>query len=554
MNDESPVLFEKLLTNFSEELLQSFIPKSALEFIKSLNSDDEVEDEIDNEENSLKQKLIRIVSTTLDSDFIFNPELRNKLIGSLKPEELVQLFADSDSELLRNIRPKHYDLVQKWAGENLQSFAQKLGMIHAYNAGLEQPKETENIAYVDPFYPLYDYQARMVNEILSGFEGTSKRQLLHLPTGAGKTRTAMNVIAEHLRASSTNLVLWLADREELCDQAFEEFQTAWRYLGSHAAKAYGFYSDSSESLSGIDSGFVVAGLQKILSIKRNENRQYQLLYKELLKNVTLVVFDEAHKAVAATYKEIIEDFLGDDGFEANLLGLTATPGRSFSLEGYTDEDRKLSDFFHNNKITMEVPGYYSPVEYLVENQYLSKAQFKPLFYEHSSILAYELSDRGGNQTLKALAENVERNKSILKTVEKECLKGSSTIVFSCTVEHAIGLAAALAANGVNAASITGADTKESRRWKIEQYKTGALQVLTNFGVLTAGFDAPITNVAVIARPMNSLVEYLQMAGRAMRGKRSGGNKECRIYTVMDEIPQFQSISLGSQHWNEMWVN
>ena len=94
---------------------------------------------------------------------------------------------------------------------------------------------------------------------------------------------------------------------------------------------------------------------------------------------------------------------------------------------------------------------------------------------------------------------------------------------------------------------------ESRRAKVRQYKEGGLQVLVNFNVLTAGFDAPKTNVTVIAKPMNSLVQYLQMAGRAMRGFKSGGNKECNIYTVMDDIPEFQSINLAFEYWNDMWA-
>ena len=53
--------------------------------------------------------------------------------------------------------------------------------------------------------------------------------------------------------------------------------------------------------------------------------------------------------------------------------------------------------------------------------------------------------------------------------------------------------------------------------------------------------------------MNSLVQYLQMAGRAMRGAKSGGNKECYIYTVMDDIPEFQSVTKAFNYWNEMWA-
>ena len=77
--------------------------------------------------------------------------------------------------------------------------------------------------------------------------------------------------------------------------------------------------------------------------------------------------------------------------------------------------------------------------------------------------------------------------------------------------------------------------------------------MINYDVLTAGFDAPHTNVAIIARPTNSLVAYSQMAGRAMRGGETG-NKECRIYTVNDDIPEFKSVIKAFLHWDKYWIS
>ncbi|MBF4264069.1 ATP-dependent helicase, partial [Vibrio anguillarum] len=285
-----------------------------------------------------------------------------------------------------------------------------------------------------------------------------------------------------------------------------------------------------------------------------DSRQLQLLYKELADKVTLVIFDEAHKAVAPKFQEVVQDFIANKSFHADLVGLTATPGRSYSTIGLSEEDAKLAQFFYNNKVSMRISGYLSPIDYLVEQGYLAKANFKSLNYDHSQISAYELRDAGGVETMKALASNVERNRKIIKTIIDECNQNSQIIVFACTVEHGINLATALSYQGIKAASIDSKnDNHESRRAKIAQYKNGEIQVLVNFNVLTAGFDAPKTNVTVIAKPMNSLVQYLQMAGRAMRGYKSGGNRECNIYTVMDNIPEFQSISLAFGYWNDMWA-
>ncbi len=535
-------MLKKILSNFSEDELLSFLSPSSVEFSSKLIGSDGLG----------KELLSKMVSTTKQSDFIFDVELRHLLIERMPPYVFVEMFPEF-GVTKDDLRPNHYDAAVSWASENLLSFAEKLGLADLYE---DQGKVVGfvGISSIDPGYALYPYQREISRKALDSLSAGADRVLIHLPTGSGKTRTAMNIASEHLRASEVNTVLWLADTEELCTQAFEEFNQAWRCLGNRPCTAYGFYSDSVESLGGVESGFIVGGLQKFLRLRNSDSRKMKLLYEELSKSVTLVIFDEAHKSVAPKFSSVVNDFIKSDGFSAKLIGLTATPGRSYSSQGLSEEDKKLSSFYHNNKISMVVPGYLSPIDYLVENGYLAKTNFKSLNYDYSGISAFELKDSGGPETMKALSNNVERNKKIINTVVDECNGGAYIIIFACTVEHGVNLAAVLAAKGISAASVDSKnDSTESRRAKIKQYKDGELQVLVNYNVLTAGFDAPKTSVALIARPMNSLVQYLQMAGRAMRGIRSGGNAECRIYTVMDDIPEFQSVNLAFEYWNDMWV-
>lgn len=537
----------EILLNFSEDELRSFLPKESIAFLSDFIPSNE------SEEGLTKEKLSKIIYITKKVDFIFNDNLRSLLIERMKPDFFINFFHEF-SLTVDDLEPRHYEAAISWSCENLQAFSSKLGMADVYESE-EKNEDNEWISVVDPNYALYAYQQEISKSVFQSFSLGKRRVLVHLPTGSGKTRTAMNIACEHMRSSSSNVVLWLADREELCQQAFDEFEKSWLSLGNRSTSIYGFYSDSKESLSGIDSGFVVAGLHKFLSLRKSDSRQLQILYDELREKVTLVIFDEAHKAVAPKFSEVVSDFIDCEGFHADLIGLTATPGRSYSPEGLSEQDEKLSDFFGSNKVSMDIPGYISPIDYLVENEYLAKAKFQSLNYDHSGILAYELSDAGGDETMKTLSNNTDRNRKIIDTIIKECELGSQIIVFSCTVSHAVNLAVALASNGIRAASIdSNNDTTESRREKIKQYKELELQVLVNFNILTAGFDAPKTNVAIIAKPMNSLVQYLQMAGRAMRGYKSGGNKECTIYTVMDDIPEFQSVNLAFEYWDEMWVN
>lgn len=539
-------LLKDILHNFAEDELLSFLPQSAIDF--AISSDD-LKDEA---QGVSKRTLAELIAATKSSEFIFNEQLRTKLIERIPARIFAEMFPEI-AKTYSNVTPAHYSAAIKWANFDIQGFAAKFELSDVYDLNSQQVEEFEGIARVTPDYSLYPYQEDISKRVFSNFKAGANRQLIHLPTGSGKTRTAMNIASQHLRDNSNNLVLWLADREELCNQAFREFKTAWKSLGCRSTSIYGFYSESDESLSGIDSGFVVAGLHKFLSIRKRDSKQLKLLYRLLLEKVTLVIFDEAHKAIAPKFREVVEDFIGSADFTAQLVGLTATPGRKFSLEGLSNEDKELSSFFNENKVSMRVSGYLSPIDYLVEKQYLAKAEFKSLNYDHSRIQAYELSDSGGPKTMRTLAINKDRNKRIMDTIRKECSAGAFVIVFACTVEHAVNLATALAFLGIKAASIDSKnDTTQTRRAKIEQYRRGNLQVLVNFNVLTAGFDAPRTSVAVIAKPMDSLVQYLQMAGRAMRGFKSGGNSQCRIYTVMDDIPQFKSINLAFEHWNEMW--
>lgn len=542
-------MLTEILSNFSEDELLDFLPRSSINFALEL---DEADSNLEAKSFN-KMHLARVVASVKQVGFIFDKSLRNKLIERLSPQQLVKLFPSFDLQP-KDVKPIHYDAITSWSEENLEDFAFVLGLAELYNNQLEQSSEFESIAYVEPDYGLYPYQQDISQQVFCSLRNDQERVLVHLPTGAGKTRTAMNIASEHLRESPNNVVLWLADREELCSQAYEEFAKAWKSLGNRPTSLYGFYSSSTESLSGIDSGFVVAGLHKFLSLRKTNSKQLQLLYKELAERVTLVIFDEAHKAVAPKFQEVVQDFIDNDAFHADLIGLTATPGRSYSEMGLSLEDQRLASFFYNNKVSMRVSGYLSPIDYLVEKGYLAKANFKSLKYDHSNIAAFELRDAGGPETMTTLANNLERNRKIIETIIDECKQSSQIIVFACTVEHGINLATALSYQGIRAASIDSKnDSSESRRAKIAQYKAGEIQVLVNFNVLTAGFDAPKTNVTLIAKPMNSLVQYLQMAGRAMRGYESGGNKECRIYTVMDDIPEFQSISLAFSYWNEMWA-
>lgn len=112
------------------------------------------------------------------------------------------------------------------------------------------------------------------------------------------------------------------------------------------------------------------------------------------------------------------------------------------------------------------------------------------------------------------------------------------MVFAASVENAQTLATLLTLHGRPAASIDQDTSPEDRRVAIERFKSGDLKVLTNYAVLSQGFDAPKTDAVYITRPTSSEVRYLQMVGRGLRGPKNGGTEEVLIVNMLDNIIEF----------------
>ncbi|CAH6815350.1 DNA repair helicase RadD [Vibrio chagasii] len=497
-----------------------------------------------------KSELTAAVATKYSIDFVSKRDLREELIKRLKPEEariLVNQLTDIDipeSDL--------WDFLNLYIANQIDAltiFARYLGLEAEYLSSLESYEQTKDVILASPNYGLYPYQRKISRTVLAAIEDKNEdRLLIHLPTGAGKTRTAMSIACGHLNSNEQGLVVWLADTEELCAQASQEFAKAWSSLGNRETSIYSYFSDSEKTLTGVKEGIIVAGLQR-LNVRKDGKEESA--FAQLLEHATLVIFDEAHKAIAQTYKDTVNRFMSK-GCRTFLVGLSATPGRKFDDE---DEDQKLAEFFNEQKVTMEISGYSSPVQYLIDQKYLAEPDYLPIDYDGSKEL--EFTEKEVKEELSKLLKNLSghesRNSAIIKQAITEYENDSSIIIFACNVEHAVALAETLHCLGYPAASLTSAeDSKESRRYKIEAFKQKKIRILINFGILTTGFDAPCTNVAIIARPTLSLVLYSQMAGRAMRGKRSGGNEKCKVYTVLDNIPEFTSLSKAFGHWNNNW--
>ncbi|MDF0728434.1 DEAD/DEAH box helicase [Cytobacillus sp. S13-E01] len=520
----------------------------------------------------LGTQTIRILSN-LDDTRSYNKYLR-KLILDLYGAEGLLLNKNFRSYLFDLLRQKEAEILANLIGvkySNTKADLYKKLKIRSIKRGsddekrlfqffnLPEPIEEEKIikpdfGSVNSNYSLFPHQRKAARDVKNQLTNPPYRVLLHMPTGSGKTRTAMNIISEHLRENEPTVVIWLATSEELCEQAVEEFNKSWSFLGNRGLNVYRFWGAHELPINDINDGFIVAGLSKLV---RSVNNIGGIDFIRNLGNkISLVIMDEAHQAIAPTYK-IILNTLFYVGSENKLLGLSATPGRTWNN---VDADRELSEFFSKRKVKLEIEGFDNPVDYLIEENYLAKVQYNNLFYEGGKISAIDIESLTKAleiplQILKQLGDDEKRNLKIIYEVEKMIKRHKRIILFAPSVSSSNLLASVLKARGHNAFSITGETQPTQRRMLINNYKDNEEQtkILCNYGVLTTGFDAPQTSAAIIARPTFSLVLYSQMVGRAIRGLKAGGNKEAEIVTIVDkELPGFGSVAESFNNWEDVW--
>lgn len=407
------------------------------------------------------------------------------------------------------------------------------------------------VSTVRPSRPLFDHQIAAVEDIRGRLAEPGSRVLLHMPTGAGKTRMAMRYVVDTLLGDPGALVVWLAHSEELCEQAIGEFERTWEGSGSRDVRVYRFYGAHEPDIVADDHrvGLVVAGLAKTY----RHAQRHDLFLTTLADRVTLVVMDEAHQAVAETYRFILDSLV--EKHSVRLLGLSATPGRTWNDRA---KDGELAAFFGRNKVT--IGAKEGPIEFLVNGGFIARQRTERL--EHRDALTDADLARMGLDVdipqivLNKLAGDVARNIMIVAKLEDLIDRGHTRIIyFAASVSNARDVSLTLHARRHDSLFVDASTPASARNRAIEEYRSDSAEpkIVCNFGVLTAGFDAPKTTAVLIARPTRSLVLYTQMVGRAIRGPRVGGGEECTIATVVDtSLPGFDSMVRSFGNWEDVW--
>ena len=530
------VQFQQLLERMAHSTLQAWLGDDIAALLQAMSR----------QEHTFEQLFQSVNNCFTAQEIIADPEKRRHLIDGLRPHEVDQLAND-----LQLGNGNAYELLSTitFSRSQLNCLADFLGVDPI------EPELTvriQEVTSVAPAYPLFDHQIAAAEKVLKFFDADEgmqaardKRVILHMPTGSGKTRTAINVMCSMLRNFPGKTVVWLAHTAELCDQAANEFEIAWASLGNREVCVYRKWGSARCPLDDARDGLLVASLQSMYGTLQSEMQSYF----SLSERTALVVMDEAHYSIARTYQDVLECIAPKR--DSCLLGLTATPGR-------TSDTESLARFYNKKKITMDTPSHHSPIDFLVDHGYLADVVYEHIDYYPDLILSDSEKEQLSRaldlpeSVVERLGSDSARNVKIVKRIIDECsVPGTKVILFACSVKHSKSLAVVLNSFGINARAVYGAMPKPLREKYISQYKSGEqVQVLVNFDLLTTGFDAPRTNCVFIARPTQSVALHSQMVGRGLRGPKANGNTKSKIITVADHLPGFTSVSGAFEHWDE----
>ncbi|MFE0736737.1 DEAD/DEAH box helicase [Streptomyces sp. NPDC058855] len=411
------------------------------------------------------------------------------------------------------------------------------------------PPAFETVDGPRDFPRLHDYQEDLVRNISTLLDRLApQRAMLSLPTGAGKTRVTSEAVIRWVKqvGDLRGPLLWIAQTEELCEQAVQSWKFVWGKVGAERPLTISRLWSTNEV------GEVVDHPHLVVATDAKLERCLDTDAYAWLREAALVVVDEAHTAVSKRYTRILER-LGLTRYETrrHLLGLTATPFRNTNEE----ETRQLVSRFGNKRLDEGVFPSGDPYRDLQRWGMLAQVEHRVLEGGHIELTREEKAQADRMATLaraaeQRLADDHARSRRIVDEVAA-LPEDWPTLLFATSVDHAKYLAAMLNDRGVPSTAVDSTTSAQDRRRRIEDFRSGRIRVLTNYGVLTQGFDAPATRVVVVARPVYSTNVYQQMIGRGLRGPRNGGKDTCLILNVSDNIANFDT-RLAFTQFEHLW--
>ena len=415
---------------------------------------------------------------------------------------------------------------------------------------------------------LYDYQKEMLRQIEEAFR-KHQSVMVQMPTGTGKTvllaeevkseeRRAKEVKSEERRVK--NPCVWIVvHRRELVEQIKETLNA------THNVECEMLNVNESKPL---DSSFFTlhSSLPQDSSLTTRVFSIQWLSkhYHELEEKPSLIIIDEAHHAVAKTYKEVMDAYP-----EARKLGLTATPCR-LNRRGFTDLFDVLLQSWSVKKFIAD--GWLSLYDYMSIREDSDDWR-----------VVSSLKKRGadGDFSLNEMSEKL----NVLPSIERLCdtilryAPDKKGITYAIDIAHAERIAQYYREHGLNAVAISSKTPPEERKQIIERFKNtnchesvkptiqhstlntqhclrqplniqhSTFNILITVDLFGEGFDCPDVEFIQLARPTLSLSKYLQQVGRGMRV--FDGKKYCLI---LDNVGLYRIFGLPSddRDWQAMF--
>ena len=351
---------------------------------------------------------------------------------------------------------------------------------------------------------LRDYQSDICSRVSDAFD-KHRSVMVQMPTGTGKTMVLAELVKRLMMKDEGIRILIVAHRRELIEQI------------KATVKRMGLNADN--QLSVINNQTII--VESIQTISR------RIATIEFAPS--LVVIDEAHHALAKTYK-----MMWDAWPDARFLGLTATPCR-LNGKGFTD----LFDVLVQS---WDIPTF-------IKEKWLATYDFVSIKADsRTQQLISSLKKRGadGDYQVKEMDAMLNKRPSIerLYNCVTEFARNRKGFVYAINIDHARSIAEHYQSKGVNAVAIDSHTPVKERERIISSFRSGELQVLVNVDIFSEGFDCPDVEFIQLARPTLSLAKYLQMVGRGLRP--SKGKKNCMI---IDNVGLYRVFGLPSQIWD-----
>lgn len=339
---------------------------------------------------------------------------------------------------------------------------------------------------------LRDYQIKAKSGIYEAWSHGHQAVLLVLPTGGGKTSVAADVINTEINAS--NSTMFIAHRKELIEQCSARLDSQ--------GVPHGIIKAGNKRVNRLP--VQVASVQTLINRVRPKDWD---LFGGHSYGADLIIIDEAHRALAGTYIEVVKAFP-----KARILGLTATPYRS--------DGKGLGDLFQFI-VSASSPAELTRLGFLVPARVFTT----PLEPDFTKIKV-----KRGEYDPKAVEEIMNNAKIIGDVYAQWKIHAAKrqTVIFASSCDHGKKILEIFHANGERAAYLDGTTPEEERTQILANLETGVIQVAINMGVLTEGWDCPPVSCVQIVRPTKSLGLYLQMAGRALRPHPVSGKTDCVI--------------------------